>query len=448
MRLTLALACLLAVGCSTAAAGKPVDAPVAWPDGRLAYVPNEVIVGYENGRERVVRLAPGRAVARAVDAIERRPDVRFAAPNWIARASLEPLDRGTSAAPGGWAQDQWNLLERPGGIRIRRAWDRLIDAGHPGGRGTRIAVVDSGVAFTAAEGHGLAPDFVPKQFVAPRDFIDDDRLPLDGNGHGTHIAATIGGAVTLGKPASEPDYLTGIAYGAKLMPVRVLDREGAGPASAVARGIRWASKKRADVINLSFQFHPAVSSCDQVPTVCAAVRLAKRRGSLVVAAAGNAITGEGERGALFPARIPGVLGVGATTENGCLASYSHYGPGVEVMAPGGGVPAERGTRRECADDAQPILSLTYDCYPTCGAAGGAGRGFALRGDAGTSMASAHAAAVAALVIKSGAAGKRPKPRAIIRRLTCTAHSPGARAFYRAGLIDALRAVRPVVRCKR
>jgi hypothetical protein len=120
---------------------------------------------------------------------------------------------------------------------------------------------------------------------------------------------------------------------------------------------------------------------------------------------------------------------------------------VELVAPGGGVPASKGLRHECARDQQPVLQVTYECYPECGPDGGAGEPFVIRPDTGTSMASAHASAVAALVIKSGAVGRHPTPRQVMKRLTCTARSPGARLYYRAGLIDAFRAVRPRARCR-
>jgi serine protease len=437
-------ACVL-IGSTSAGADNPRD-PAELPE-TASYVPGEVVVGTENGREHVVELQPNEEITAAIDALERRPDVRYAVPNWIARAALAPLDAGTVLTPGGWAQDQWSFLERPGGIRVRRAWDRLAAARHPGGRGTTVAVVDTGVAYTHSPPYQLAPDFGSRRFVAPRDFVDGDTEPLDSNGHGTHVAGTIGEQVTLGKVSPTPDYVTGIAYGARLMPIRVLDSDGAGPATAVAAGVRWASRHDADVINLSFQFDPAVSSCDQVPTVCRAVRRAKRRGSLVVAAAGNSVAGKGARGALFPAAAPGVLAVGATTEHGCLAAYSRYGRGVDLVAPGGGPPSSKGLRPECAADQRPVLQVTYECYPDCPPGRGAGAKFSIRADTGTSMASAHAAAVAALVIKSGAVGRRPKPRQVMKRLTCTARSPGPRLIYRAGLLDALRAVKTRPRCR-
>jgi serine protease len=379
----------------------------------------------------------------------RRDRVTFAVPNYVAHAAaVEPVDRGTQGIPGGWAEDQWNLLDRPGGIRVRAAWERLEEAGAPGARGTTVAVVDTGVAYAESGpgGPGPAPDFGANQFVPGTDLIDDDSEPFDANGHGTHVAGTIGEQITLGKPGTAEDYLVGIAYGAKLMPIRALDGNGNGAATDIAKAIRWATSRGADVINLSLQFDDTVTSCDQVPTVCKAVRKARKRGALVVAAGGNAPgSGEGERGALFPAGAPGVLGVSATTEHGCLAEYSHYGPGIDLVAPGGGPPRAKAVRPPCVDDGRAILQLTYACFPNCLFPA---QRFDVRADTGTSMASAHVSAVAAAVFASGAVGRKATPRQVAHRLKCTARSPGARRFYRAGLLDASRAVRPKVSCRK
>ena len=213
---------------------------LALPQGAAAqrpYVPDEVVVGIEGEAPRVHRLAPGTGVGEAIAALERDPTVEFAQPNWLARASLAPLDRGTPGTPGGWAADQWSFLGKPGGIRVGRAWDRLVAAGAPGGAGTIVAVVDTGVAHVASAGGFLpSPDFGPGQFVPGIDIVDDDSAAVDENGHGTHVAGTIAEQVTLDQPAAVNDYLTGIAYGARLMPVRVLDRTGAGTATTSARG--------------------------------------------------------------------------------------------------------------------------------------------------------------------------------------------------------------------
>ena len=183
------------VGGATAAGAAPRPTPAELPEA-ASYVPGELVVGAENGPDRVVELEPGQDLADAIDQLERRPGVEYAVPNWIARAALAPLDVGSVLTPGGWAQDQWSFLERPGGIRVRRAWDRLAAAGHAGGRGATVAVVDTGVAYTDSPPYQAAPDF--GRFVAPQDFVDGDSEPLDSNGHGTHVAATIGEQITLG----------------------------------------------------------------------------------------------------------------------------------------------------------------------------------------------------------------------------------------------------------
>ena len=242
----------------------------------------------------------------------------------------------------------------PGGIRVSRAWDRLIAAGAPGGAGTTVAIVDTGLAYRPASGGYLpSPDFAAGQFVSGIDLVDDDDAPLDENGHGTHVAGTIAEQVTVTEPSPFDDYLTGIAYGATLMPVRVLDRTGAGSAADVGEGILWAARNGADIINVSLQFDAAVTGCAQVPTVCDATREARRSGALVVAAAGNALGGKGERRALYPGAAPGVLAVGATTEHGCLADYSHYRRAHRPARPGRRRAAARGLAPGCAGDTAP-----------------------------------------------------------------------------------------------
>jgi serine protease len=422
---------------------------VALPEaafGEAAYVPDEVVVGIEGKAPRVHELGPGTSVDEAIAELKRDPAVEFAQPNWVARTALTPFDRGTAGTPGGWTADQWSFLDRPGGIRVGRAWDRLIAAGAPGGAGTTVAVVDTGIAHAAASGGFLpAPDFGPAQFVPGIDLVDDDSSPLDENGHGTHVAGTIAEQVTVGEPATFNDYLTGIAYGAQLMPVRALDRGGAGSATDVGDGILWAARNGADVINLSLQFDASVTGCKQVPTVCEATRKANRLGSLVVAAAGNALTGKGKRRALYPGAAPGVFAVGATTEHGCLAAYSHFRRRTDLLAPGGGRPRPSASHAACADDRRPVLQLSYDCFPGC--FGGYDR-FSIRPDLGTSMSAAHTTGVAALVRASGIAGTDPSPKRLAERLVCTARPGPTDRFYAPGLLDALRATEPARKCAR
>ncbi len=421
-----------------------VPAQAAAESPQPAYVPGEVVVELAGGGTSVAELPEGTSVAAGIAALERDPGVRTANPNWLARAALTPFDQGTAGTPGGWENDQWSLRGRPGGIRVGGAWDRLFAVNAPGGFGVTVAVVDTGIAYEAAPGFAVSPDFLGTQFVPGIDLVDDDTQPLDENGHGTHVAGTIGEQVTIGQPASTPDYLTGIAYGASLMPVRVLDGDGIGSTDDVAAGILWAARSGADVINLSLNFDPSVTSCRQVPTVCASIRKARKLGALVVASSGNALTGAGSKRSLFPAAAPHAFSVAATTEHGCLAGYSHYGKRTDLVAPGGGAPRPAAARPACANDTIPVLQLTYACFPNdCT---GAHQRFDIRPDVGTSMSAAHASGVAALVIASGVAGPDPDPDRVALRLQCTARPSAPERFYGAGLLDAERAVDPARHC--
>jgi serine protease len=430
---------VLVAAVALAALTAPADA-IADP----VYVPGEVIVARAGGDTEVVELPAGTPVAEGIAALGRRPGVRTATPNWVARAALTPFDQGTSGIPGGWADDQWSLRGRPGGVRVPGAWDRLLELERPGGFGTVVAVVDTGVASELAPGFGVVPDVLGTQFVPGIDLVDDDAQPLDANGHGTHVATTIGAQVTVGQPVPYPDYLAGIAYGASLMPVRVLDENGLGSTDDVAAGILWAARNGADVINLSLNLDPAVDSCREAPTVCGAIRKADRLGALVVGSAGNALGGTGRKGALYPAGAPRAFAVAASTEDGCLAGYSHYGRRTELVAPGGGAARRNASRPRCADDAIPLLALSYACFP--GDCSRDRQTFAIRPDVGTSMSAAHTSAVAALVIASGVVGVDPDPARVARRLQCTARRATPGRFYGSGLLDALRAVDPRRSC--
>lgn len=228
------------------------------------------------------------------------------------------------------------------------------------------------------------------------------------------------------------------------MPVRVLDRSGAGAVTDVAAGVLWAARNGADIINLSLQFDSAVTSCGQVPTLCAAVRKANRRGVLVIAAAGNAVDGTGTKQALFPASAPKAFAVAATTEHGCLAAYSQFGKRADLLAPGGGTPRLAASREECTFDERPILQLSYECFP--GSCTGVNGGYAIRPDLGTSMAAAHTSGVAALVLATGVLGDNVSPERLALRLQCTARTGTPTRFYANGMLDAGRATSPGIDC--
>ena len=290
-----------------------------------------------------------------------------------------------------------------------------------------MGVLDTGVAYRTTKRFRRSPDFAGTRFAAGYDFVDRDRFPDDENGHGTFVAGVIGERVNNGRA------LTGIAYGATIMPVRVLDEQGLGDAAAIAAGIRYAARRGAKIINLSLEFDSSVPG-SQIPEVLSAIRYATRRGVLVTAASGN----EALRVVAYPARANGVMSVGATTEHLCQAEYSNDGRGLDIVAPGGGADAAiEEDPVHCRPNGRPgrdIFQLTF---------AGSVRRFGLPGGyQGTSMASPHVAAVAALVIASGVVGSRPSPRQVEDRLKSTARDlgvPGEDERYGAGLVDAARA---------
>lgn len=431
---------LLAITVLTVTAS-PADAEIGVSSAR-GFAPRQVLVKFEGQRAgRVLKLHRGVGVRRAAQALRQNPQVVYAEPNYVAAASVakepfDPNDSGTlatitdSSAPAGdWAFKQWNFLApggntagplptSPGGIDAVGAWRNLIEAGRPGAAGVVVAVLDSGIAYRPLGARfRRSSDFGPAQFVPGRDFVDGDRLPLDESGHGTHIAGTI--AEKTGNGLG----LTGLAYGAKLMPVRVLDRNGFGNALNIAKGIRFAVGHGAQVINMSFNF-----GCGKrVPMVDEALREAYERGVITVASAGNLGS---EACVSAPATSPRVIGVGGTTEGACLGDYSLAGAAIDLVAPGGGIPQSR-----CPSvAARPIYQVTLRPGST--------RSFAIPADyVGTSMAAAHVSGVAAMLLASGRVNPLLSPTARVRfvtkRLRHTARDLGYPPSEQgAGLLDA------------
>src|SRR5206468_979676 len=150
---------------------------------------------------------------------------------------------------------QWNFLAGAG-VNAPQAWSNLIADHHAGGRGVTVAVLDTGVAYRKWRGFRRSPDFNRTRFVSPYDFIAHNRYPLDREGHGTFVSGTIAESTNNGVGA------TGLAYGASIMPVRVLDRFGGGDAATIARGIRYAVAHHARVINLSLEFAADITAGD------------------------------------------------------------------------------------------------------------------------------------------------------------------------------------------
>jgi serine protease len=427
-RRALALAALsvaaLSVLLASPAAGLAAESPAAAP-----YVPGEVVVGHgQDALPHVVQVADGSSVRETISELRGDPGIEYAVPNYIARASAFPADAGVVPNDPGF-ELQWNFWG-PFGVNMPEAWNLAARRGAPGGRGAVVAVLDTGVAYQTRGRLRRAPDL--GTFVPGYDFVDEDRLPLDLNGHGTHVAGTIAESTNNARLA------TGVAYGAKIMPVRTLDMFGAGDAVTVSRGIRYAVRHHADVINMSLEFPPIVNAAD-VPQVVSALKSARRHRIVVTTVAGN-----GSRTELlpYPGRARDVIAVAATTERGCRAEYSNAGAEVDVAAPGGGPDAAPASDPWDAEHCRPGIEGKSIYQQTFGADSAH---FALpSGFYGTSMASPHVAGLAALIIASKRLGGRPSPSAVQRLIQRTARDVGPPGFdtaYGYGLIDAAAALR-------
>jgi len=422
-----------------------------------AWAPHQVVVGYAPRRTRtssghtavasastarqaqvrtMVQSLPGReTVTHALRRLRHTPGVAYAYPDYVAHATGEffPDDPGIAHHRRGWERMQWNMLAGTG-VDAPEAWANLLADHRAGGKGVTVAVLDTGVAYRNWGRFRISPDFRGSRFVAPHDFIAHNRYPLDRNGHGTFVASVIAERTNNGVG------LTGLAYGTSIMPVRVLNERGEGAESTIADGIRYAVGHGARVINLSLEFLlNRVHSASQIPLIARAVNYARRRRVTVVAAAGN----DGASKVAFPARVPGVISVGATTKDGCQASYSNSGPGLDLVAPGGGDDAVIGSDPACHPNRAlpPVYQLTLSDPPFDGKPGHFSR-FGYPGYyIGTSMAAPEVSAAAALVMAGRLLGPRPTPAHILRRLeqTATPLPAGATApddHYGHGLLNA------------
>lgn len=265
------------------------------------------------------------------------------------------------------------------------------------GRGVVVAVIDSGV-------NAAHPD-LQGRLLPGRDFVDRDDIPQDGDGHGTHIAGIVAANTGNGEG------IESIAPGASILPIRVLDDNGDGFTEDVVAGIDYAIAQRADVINLSLSSTVPVLGDLLDPTFAQAIDRALDAGIVVVAVAGNNALPVCEN----PVAEGRVLCVGAVDRRRTRSAYSSFGLGLALVAPGGSAAPAGG---------ENILSTyTTPFYEEV---------------AGTSQASPHVAAVAALLISKGIRGQ-----AAVRRILATATdigSPGPDFVYGAGIVNARRAV--------
>ncbi|MFM7224624.1 MAG: S8 family serine peptidase, partial [Actinomycetota bacterium] len=302
------------------------------------------------------------------------PAVLEIRPSYVRRASTIPDD------------PQWPTGQRPAlsPLRMDRAWDRAR------GAGVVVAVLDSGVDFDHPDLRG--------RIITPGLNLLGPGGARDDRGHGTMVAGIIAANRDNGRG------IAGIAPEARILPVKVLDRTGAGNDVDIATGIAWAVDRGADIINLS------LGGPGDSPLLAAAVANARAKGVVVVAAAGNG----GQALVEVPAAIPGVIAVSATGNAGGLAAFSSYGPEIAVAAPG--------VRITSTDLGRPTGADAYAI------------------ESGTSFAAPIVAGVAALVW-----GRSPglTAEAVAARIRNTARDRGPAGVddaYGHGVIDPLAAL--------
>ncbi|MDX2021459.1 MAG: S8 family peptidase [Deltaproteobacteria bacterium] len=295
---------------------------------------------------------------------------------------------------------QWHFNQ----INLKQAWKRSQ------GEGVVVAVIDTGVSRVG--------DLANTKFVEGYNFVDNNKDASDDHGHGTHVAGTIAQSTNNGLGVS------GIAFKASIMPLKVLSARGSGSMAAIAQAIRWAADHGANVINMS------LGGPFPVGSIHSAVKYARKKGVVVVAAAGN----DGRGRVSYPGKYPEVIGVAATQFDEATTFYSNWGKTVDIAAPGGNVRVDQN------GDGQPDGVLQNTIVP----------GNTSKQDylwfMGTSMASPHVAGVAALIMSAGVT----QPDAVDALLMGTARTPKSSAkaagderindHYGAGIVDADKAL--------
>jgi serine protease len=391
----------------------------------------------------LVALDPATSAEQAADALRGSEGVRDVVLNYVMTAQqFRPNDENYSL--------QWNFPL----INLPSAWQI-----NPGGRDdVVVAVIDSGlntvndtiVFFSPVLGQvpatfSTVPDLVTAgRITNPRDFIFDDDVPVDLEGHGTHVAGTIA------QLTNNNIGVAGVAFNVKLMPLKVLSADWedilvpsnpGGSTGLVAEAIRYAADNNAKVINLS------LGGEGSAPTVRDAIQYAVEKGAFVAIAAGNSAEDGNptEYPAAYGGEINGAMTVGAVNRSLRRADYSGFHSYVEICAPGGelltsvfdydnGVTQVGYDVDEILDFRPPIVKLAAlrsGFRPRFDR-------FELRPFQGTSMATPHISGVAALLYSQGIRSPSAIEEAIkkfARPLGLPAEECGA------GLVDARRALR-------
>ncbi len=287
------------------------------------------------GDLRVVEVEPGETPQDAIARLRASGRYEFVEPDYLRHLATEPND--PSFVSGAlWAMKNTGQNNGIAGadISATAAWDVIHDAPT-----VVVAVIDTGVNINH-------PDLAANIWTNPAPTVGDvhgvkiiNRVssgsPLDDNGHGTHVAGTIG---AIGNNANN---VAGIAWHVQIMPIKVFPASGNGASvSDIARGIQYAIDHHANLINASYGESGSTGFTD---TEFAAMQAARDAGIIFVAAAGNS-TANMDVTPFYPASyaLDNVIAVGASTRRDEVASFSNYGAAVDLYAPG-----------------QEIVSLSY-----------------------------------------------------------------------------------------
>lgn len=369
-------------------------------------------------------MAPGQ-LRKLMAQLETDPNVLSVEEDVLMQPQFVPNDTYYSV--------QWHYFEATGGINMPAAWDKQT------GTGATVAVVDTGYVYHSDLDANMLPgyDFISDTFVSndgdgrdgdasdPGDAVSFSECGLfnppqdqSSSWHGTHVAGTVAAVTDNNKGVA------GVAFNAKVVPVRVLGKCG-GYLSDIADGIVWASgggvtgvpvnPNPAQVINMSLG---GSGACDS--TYQAAIDTAVANGATVVVSAGNS---DADASGYRPASCDNVISVAATERFGARAYYSNYGSVVDVSAPGGDVAYDgtHGVASTLNDGATSPGSETYVYYQ------------------GTSMAAPHVSGVAALLYASDA-GITPAQVESVLKSTARALPGACSGGCGAGIIDASAAI--------
>jgi len=396
----------------------------------------------------------------------RRPVRDIQAPASVKPATFTPSDTYYAAyqwhlkAPDGTATV--NGVANQGGSNVNNAWD-LAD-----GSGITIAVLDTGITTHVDVDTSLGDagyDFITDSLVSGRDTdgrapggwdlgdwtteepwlsecTNANNPPEESSWHGTHVASTSGAELT-----NNARGMAGIAYNAKVLPVRVLGHCG-GYDSDIADAIIWAAggsvagvpanTHPAQVINLSLG---GSGVCAASSITGQAVAQANALGASVVVSAGNSNANAAN---YSPASCPGVITVASTGITSKRAYYSNYGTSVEIAAPGGGVYANDGSSGTAVNDGFVWQALNSgETTPVANDS-------TYNGYAGTSQAAPHVSGVIALMQGARLDAGLPllTPTEVVTLLQGSAHTPAvaptAGREIGAGIVDGGAAVQAAI----